>query len=245
MPERGPQTPLRLEIVPGVIAAYASQTVVILEPLDGSEVRARDVASGKEKIVPVCELSGAALGLSRKDTQRRLEAVRGATRDEWLRARRRERVVMRLIRSDGEIAKQVTRASRALGLSRSSIYRLLRQYRQAAQTSSLLVGHRGTPKQHRRLSEPREALVTRAIEEKYLARPRMRQSNQEGFEESRLIAPVPDQISLVIGDEQLIGTVLPTIEVLLYDNLDGILTDLIVHISLEFPNLLFGCRCRL
>jgi putative transposase len=173
MPKRGPQTPLRLEIIPGVIAAYASQTVVILEPLDGSEVRVRDVASGKEQIVPVCELSGAALGLSRKDTQRRLEAVRGATRDEWLGARRRERVVMRLIRSDGEIAKQVTRASRALGLSRSSIYRLLRQYQQAAHTSSLLVGHRGTPKQHRRLSEPREALVTRAIEEKYLARPRM------------------------------------------------------------------------
>jgi hypothetical protein len=50
-----------LEIVPGVIAAHASQTVVILEPLEGSEVRVRDVASGIEKIVPVCELSGAAL----------------------------------------------------------------------------------------------------------------------------------------------------------------------------------------
>jgi hypothetical protein len=60
MTERAPQTPLRLEIVPGVIAAHASQTVVILEPLDGSEVRVRDVASAIEKIVPVCELAGAA-----------------------------------------------------------------------------------------------------------------------------------------------------------------------------------------
>lgn len=173
MSKRAPETPLRLEIAPGVIAAHASQTVIILEPINGCEVRVRDVASGTEMVVPVYELAGAALGLSRKDTQRRLEACRGATRAEWLRARRRERVVMRLIRSDGDVAKQVTSASRALGLSRSSIYRLLRQYRQAAQTSSLLVGHRGTPKQHRRLSEPREALVTRAIEEKYLARPRM------------------------------------------------------------------------
>jgi hypothetical protein len=81
------------------------------------------VASGREKVVPVSELAGAALGLSRKDTQRRLEALRGATRDEWLRARRRERVVMRLIRSDGDVAKHVMGASRALGLSRSSIYR--------------------------------------------------------------------------------------------------------------------------
>jgi hypothetical protein len=100
-----------LNIAPGVIAAHASQTVVILEPLHGSEIRVRDVATGTEKIVPVCELSGAALGLSRKDMQRRLETLRDATRDEWLRARRRERVVTRLIRSDGEIAKQVTLAA--------------------------------------------------------------------------------------------------------------------------------------
>jgi AraC-like DNA-binding protein len=106
VPEREPATPLRLNIAPGVIAVHASQTVVILEPLHGSEIRVRDVASGIEKIVPVCELSGAALGLSRKDTQRRLETLRGVTRDEWLRARRRERVVRRLIRSDGEIAER-------------------------------------------------------------------------------------------------------------------------------------------
>jgi transposase len=162
-----------LEIAPGVIAAHASQTVVILEPINGSQVRVRDVATGAEKAVPVGELGAAALGLTRKDTQRRLELLRGATRQEWLRARRRERVIMRLIRTDGDIEKEVTDASRALGLSRSSIYQLLRRYRQAAQTSSLLVGHRGTPQRHRRLSEPREAIVTRAIEEKYLARPRM------------------------------------------------------------------------
>jgi transposase len=78
-----------------------------------------------------------------------------------------------LIRNDGEVPKQIASARRALGLSRSSVYRLLRRYRQAAQTSSLLVGHRGTTQQHRRLPESREAIVTRAIEEKFLARPRM------------------------------------------------------------------------
>src|ERR1700730_1424667 len=88
-------------------------------------------------------------------------------------AGRRERVVMRLSRGDGVVAKQIASASRALGLSRSSVYRLLQRYRQAAQTSSLLVGHRGTPQQQRRLSESREAIVTRTIEEKFLSRPRM------------------------------------------------------------------------
>jgi AraC-like DNA-binding protein len=146
-----------LEIAPGVIAAHAGQTVVILERIDGSQVRVRDVATGTVQAVPVGELGGAALGLSRKDTQRRWEIVRGTTRKDWLRARRRERVVLRLIRNDGEVAEQIASASRALGLSRSSVYRLLQRYRQAAQTSSLLVGHRGTPQQHRRLSKPREA----------------------------------------------------------------------------------------
>ncbi len=171
--KRNPETPLRLEIVAGAVAAYANQTVLILEPIDGSQVRVRDVATGTEQTVPIGELSGAALGLSRKETQRRLEIVRGTTRQEWLRARRRERVVMRLIRNEGDVAKQIASASRALGLSRSSVYRLLRRYQQAAQTSSLLVGHRGTPQQHRRLSELRETIVTRAIEEKFLSRPRM------------------------------------------------------------------------
>jgi putative transposase len=162
-----------LEIAAGAIAAHSSRTVVILEPIDGSNVRVRDLATGTEQSVPLGELSGAALGLSRKDTQRRWELVRGTTRKGWLRARRRERVVLRLIRNDGEVAKHIASASRALRLSRSSVYRLLQRYRQAAQTSSLLLGHRGTPPQHRRLSEAREAIVNRTIEEKFLSRPRM------------------------------------------------------------------------
>jgi hypothetical protein len=37
-----------LEISPGVIASHASQTVIILEPIGGSQVRVRDVATGTE-----------------------------------------------------------------------------------------------------------------------------------------------------------------------------------------------------
>jgi hypothetical protein len=117
--KRKPETPLRLEIAPGAIAAHASRTVVILERVHGSQVRVRDLATGTEQSVPVCELTGAALGLSRKDSQRQWEIVRGTTRNDWLRARRRERVVLRLIRNDGEVAKQIASASRALKLSRS------------------------------------------------------------------------------------------------------------------------------
>jgi hypothetical protein len=33
---RKPEQPLQLQIAPGVVAARASQTVVILEPIDGN-----------------------------------------------------------------------------------------------------------------------------------------------------------------------------------------------------------------
>jgi hypothetical protein len=45
------EQPLQLQIAPGVVAAHASQTVVILEPIDRSQVRVRDVATGTGQTV--------------------------------------------------------------------------------------------------------------------------------------------------------------------------------------------------
>jgi hypothetical protein len=84
--------PQRLDIAPGVAAAHDGHTVIILELVTGSEVRVRDVATGDEKSVPVSELAGVALDLSGDETRRRRESVRTSTREEWLRARRRERL---------------------------------------------------------------------------------------------------------------------------------------------------------
>ena len=147
--KRKPHSPLRFEVAPGIVVAHDARTVLILEATSSSQVRVRDVATGSEQTVSVSELSGIAGGLSRRDILHRWEQVRSTTRDEWLRARRREGVIRRLIRGDGAVAAKVAGACRALGLSRPTIYRLLQRYRQAAQTSSLLVGHRGTPQQHR------------------------------------------------------------------------------------------------
>lgn len=151
MTKRKLDTPLRFEVAPGIAVAHDGHTVVILEATSGSQVRVRDVATGAEHTVSISELSGIAGGLTRGDILDRWERVRSTTREEWLLARRRERVIRRVIRGDGAVATKVADACRALGLSRCTVYRLLQRYRQAAQTSSLLVGHRGTPQQHRRL----------------------------------------------------------------------------------------------
>ena len=98
--------------------------------------------------------------------------VRQSTQEEWRIARRRERVLQRVVESDATAAMQVAEASQALDLSRSSIYRLLRRFREAAQTSSLLLGHPGITTQHRQLSDARETIVMRTIEERFLRRPR-------------------------------------------------------------------------
>jgi len=171
--KREPDAPLRFELTPGTVVAHNARTVFILEATSSSQVRVRDVASGSEETVPVSELSGIAGDLSRRDILHRWEQVRSTTRDEWLHARRRERVIRRVIGDEGAVETKVASACRALGVSRPTIFRMLQRYRQAAQTSSLLIGHSGTPQQHRRLSKSRESIVTRAIEEKFLSRPRV------------------------------------------------------------------------
>jgi putative transposase len=69
-------------------------------------------------------------------------------------------------------SRDIEFACKALNLSRRTIYRLLAHYRAAAQTTTLVKKHRGTPPASRRLTAAREAVATRCIEQHYLRRPR-------------------------------------------------------------------------
>ena len=151
--------------------AHAGHTVVILALHEGSKVRVRNVATAAEFDVPPSELSGVSRSLSPVEVMQRRELVRQCTRKEWRVARRCERVIRQIIESDEITVDKVAAASKALELSRSSVYRLIRRYREAAQTSSLLLGHRGITQHHLQLSDVRETIVTRAIEERFLRRP--------------------------------------------------------------------------
>jgi hypothetical protein len=57
--KRSREQPLLFQIAPGVVAARSSQTVIILEPIDGSQVRVRDVAS---EVVYALEMSSLTCG---------------------------------------------------------------------------------------------------------------------------------------------------------------------------------------
>ena len=138
MTDRMPETPLRFEISVGTAVAHAGHTVVILKALDGSKVRVRDVATAAELDVSVAELTGISGSLIPAEVRRRSEQVRQCTRKEWRIARRRERVIHRMMTDEGVATERVAQAARTLRLSGSAIYRLLRRYREAAQTSSFL-----------------------------------------------------------------------------------------------------------
>ena len=126
---------------------------------------------GVSPLATLGELGTIVGGLGHREANARWDHLRRSTRDEWHLARQRERVIRRIFDDDGQtVAQRVARASRTLGLSRSSVYRLAQRYRLAAQTSSLLRGHRGTPEKHRRLSTSREVIVTRAINEYFSTR---------------------------------------------------------------------------
>ncbi len=163
---------LRLEIRPGTIAAHGGQTVILIDHASGSHVRVRDIATGVEAEVAVLDLQSPASTLSIAESERRWGLVRNTTRVEWKTARRRERILRRCIVGEGNAAERVREACQLLDLSRRRVYYLLNQFRTSALTSSLVVGHRGTPPDSRRLSNAREILVMRAIEERFLRRPR-------------------------------------------------------------------------
>jgi hypothetical protein len=63
--KRKPDTPLRFEVAPGIVAAHDGHTVVILDAPSSLQVRVRDVATGAEQTVSISELSGIAGGLTR------------------------------------------------------------------------------------------------------------------------------------------------------------------------------------
>jgi hypothetical protein len=132
---------LHFPIKPGVVAAWDTRTVVIIALLDGSCTRVRDVATGEQHDVPVEELHGIPAIGQIESNERRWALLRDSTRAEWKQARRRERVLKRCILRDGDSSGGVDFACKALDRSRRTIYRLLANYRAAAQTTRNTPGH--------------------------------------------------------------------------------------------------------
>lgn len=127
---------LHFPIKPGVVAAWNTRTVVIVALLDGSSARVRDVATGDRLDVPVEELHGLQTIGQLENNEARWSQVRDSTQSEWKQARRRERVLRKLLLSNGERPEGIECACKALNLSRRTIYRLLANYRSAEQTST-------------------------------------------------------------------------------------------------------------
>jgi hypothetical protein len=163
---------LHFPIAPGVVAAWNTRTVVIVALLDCSSTRVRDVATGEGLEVPVEELQGIPAIGQLESKEDRWALVRDSTRAEWKQARRRERVLRKLISRDGDSSEGIEFACKALNLSRRTSYRLLANYRASAQTTTLGQKHRGPPVASRRLTATREAIAMRCIEQRFLRRPR-------------------------------------------------------------------------
>ena len=163
---------LHFPIQPGVVVAWNTRTVIILARHDGSSTRVRDVATGEQHDAPVEELRGIPAISHIESDERGWALVRDSTRDEWKQARRRERVLRHCMSGESDSSRDIEFACKALNLSRRTIYRHLAHYRAAAQTTTLVKKHRGTPPASRRLTAAREAIATRCIEQHYLRRPR-------------------------------------------------------------------------
>src|SRR5271166_5964584 len=89
---------------------------------------------------------------------------------EWEEACRREDVIRALLsqRTSALSAKEVEGAADELGISRATLYRMVRLYRAGGTVSSLLPRSVGRPKKSRSLSPEREALIAETIRRFYL-----------------------------------------------------------------------------
>ncbi len=91
---------------------------------------------------------------------------------EWEEACRREDAIRTLLnrRTLALSAKEVEEAAVELGISRATLYRMIRLYRDGGTVSSLLRRSVGRPKKSRSLSPEREALIAQTIRRAYLKR---------------------------------------------------------------------------
>jgi putative transposase len=98
-----------------------------------------------------------------------------ATSDAWALASIREAVIRPLAEAPRLSHARADVAAATLGISRSLVYRLVAQFRERPQTSTLLLRRRGLRRQTPLLAPPLERLIAEAIEQVYLQpeRPRI------------------------------------------------------------------------
>src|SRR3982750_1112622 len=97
---------------------------------------------------------------------------RSASESDWSAAMAREAVIRPLAEHSRLTRAAVDEAALQLGLSRTSIYRMVRRFKQRPQTSSLLPWKRGRDQNRRMLDPARENLIASCISEFYLTKER-------------------------------------------------------------------------
>lgn len=97
-----------------------------------------------------------------------------ASPEEWALAAAREAVIRPLSEAGPVPIAIATEAAKALGISRSLLYRLVARFRAEPQLSSLLPGKPGRKREPHRLPKARERLIVETIEDVYLQRERPR-----------------------------------------------------------------------
>ena len=162
---------LRLEVRTGAIAVWRDHLVVIEQRMGADQVAVRDLGTDERATVPIGELRSRPLVRS-DELARREELVRSTCGKPWTAATDREQIVCDLLGNPDQLRAQVVAAAAHLEVSRRTIYRWLKQYREAPQTTSLVVGRPGRPKGIKLLDGAREQIVDAVIRDTYLKRPR-------------------------------------------------------------------------
>jgi putative transposase len=165
-------SPLRFEVVPGVVALHDTALVAIEQRPVRDQVRVRNLATGECSRVPVSSLRGREVERLSDLLDTHDDRIRDVSDDELARAKVREAVVQGLIASPGRMRQRISVAATSLKVSPRQIHRWLARYRAAPLTSALLDLPKGRRPGHQ-LDPAREQLLRAVVDEFYLKQPRL------------------------------------------------------------------------
>ena len=137
--------PLRLEILPGTLAAHVDRLVLLEGGPEDGFVQARDLATGAPLRVRLEDLR-AQLSVVESELNRRMELAHERSDGEWQRALDNFALLQQLLDDkNGTLDQRVHKAAAARSVAPRTIYRSPERFRRIAQLSSLLGFRPGPP----------------------------------------------------------------------------------------------------
>ena len=160
--------PQMLRLKEGELVKYGSNEYAITKVVDLERVLAKNLDSGKSEVIEIRHLAPYALEDEDKSEEIRGDDLESIPERDWAIARHTLEIIKPLLRRRERGSAVADKIAEEAGVSRATLYRWLRDYRNTGLLSSLLPARRSGGRGKSRLPEEIEAIIQDRIENYYL-----------------------------------------------------------------------------